>query len=193
MLSARLDLECLTEGTSYLQEVFCVFLSNRCSSFFYKWRNVYLKWMECRPKIIWVHLILSVWLILALIIELLQMTQIQTCSFIYIRMLINILEKISCPYFFVLSSILSPKVKNSGGMFFFEKIVFNKLSKCSYKTLKYENVIFLEVGFFVCACVVAGKKQCSILKCRRKRMSLKSMEKSRIIYNYSQFYIKAYN
>lgn len=34
VLSARLDLECLTEGTSYLQEVFCVFLPNRCSSFF---------------------------------------------------------------------------------------------------------------------------------------------------------------
>lgn len=64
-------------------------------------------------------------------------------------MLINILEKISFPYFFMLSSILSPKVKNNGRMFVFNKIVFNRLSKRFCKTLKYEIIIFLEVGFCV--------------------------------------------
>lgn len=79
------------------------------------------------------------------------MTQIQTCSFIYIKMLINVLEKISFPYFFMLFSILSPKGKNSGGIFLFDKIVFNGLSKCFCKTSKYEIIIFLVVGF-LCVC-----------------------------------------
>jgi len=89
-------------------------------------------------------------------------------------MLINILEKNQFSLFFMLSCISFPKVKNSEGMFLFDKIIFNRLSKCFCKTLQYEITIFLQVGF--CVCVVAGKKQCSVLKCRRKNVSKKHGE-----------------
>lgn len=64
-------------------------------------------------------------------------------------MLNSILEKISFSYFFH-AVFYSGKVKNSGGMFIFDKKVFKRLSIRFYKTLKYEITIFLSM--FLCVC-----------------------------------------